>query len=578
MANISAQIAKIMEAVYGEEVRGSIKDALLAMNDESSQAMSDASLAKDSAKNSAAASAASAANAKTSETKAAGSADNAKGYAETASQKANEASTSAANAKNSEAKAEDAAQTAGQKAEEALSSATNAKNSETKANTSATNAKNSENNAKTSETKATDSANSAKGYADTASQKADEASISAANAKNSETKAEDAAARAQAISGGDFLPLTGGTVDGDVKIAGKHILTAYRIEGNNNLHLAAGPMDDGKFVELEFVVKPDSGGINLLNGGLDIDGGMNIKNGLRVHNGITVYGNVSVNGGGDFSNPVTITDTLSTHTIKPLEDLEYNLGSKGSAGNFRYKTIYAGTIDAESIVGEATNGYIKVLSDPPITAEEMDTAAEWRNKGACVSYSWSETEKVIIPNHPMECGMLLNLPCGKYDVAQLWLPTGYLKTSKAYIRYGNSARNWDLNWKALAWDEEKADVKHAHSEYLPMYSYSGGLDFNSLKASGIYFINTKSITNAPNQNTGVLLVDFDSPYMKFQLYIQANSGIRYRIYAPSSDSWSEWTLIFDDSAFFKKDNIRIQSADISAGSSLTAGSIVMVYE
>ena len=77
---------------------------------------------------------------------------------------------------------------------------------------------------------------------------------------------------------------------------------------------------------------------------------MNIKNGLRVHNGFTVYGNVSVNGRGNFSNPATITDTLSTHTIKSLEDLKYNLGNRGSAGNFRYKIICA-----ESIAGEPLN-------------------------------------------------------------------------------------------------------------------------------------------------------------------------------------------------------------------------------
>ena len=39
MANISTYLQKIMAAVYGEEVRGSIHDALAAMNTESSNAM-----------------------------------------------------------------------------------------------------------------------------------------------------------------------------------------------------------------------------------------------------------------------------------------------------------------------------------------------------------------------------------------------------------------------------------------------------------------------------------------------------------------------------------------------------------
>lgn len=49
LANISTFLQKIMEAVYGEEVRGSIHDALAAMNMESSEAMRFAATAKDSA-------------------------------------------------------------------------------------------------------------------------------------------------------------------------------------------------------------------------------------------------------------------------------------------------------------------------------------------------------------------------------------------------------------------------------------------------------------------------------------------------------------------------------------------------
>ena len=46
MADISSFLKKILSAIYGEEVRGSIHDALSAMNTESSSAMEFASTAK----------------------------------------------------------------------------------------------------------------------------------------------------------------------------------------------------------------------------------------------------------------------------------------------------------------------------------------------------------------------------------------------------------------------------------------------------------------------------------------------------------------------------------------------------
>lgn len=49
MANVSTYLAKILAAVYGEEVRQSIHDAIAAMNVESSQAIQDSSNAKNSA-------------------------------------------------------------------------------------------------------------------------------------------------------------------------------------------------------------------------------------------------------------------------------------------------------------------------------------------------------------------------------------------------------------------------------------------------------------------------------------------------------------------------------------------------
>ncbi len=50
MANISTFLQKILDAVYGEEVRGSIHDALAAMNEESTHAANVAENARDSAK------------------------------------------------------------------------------------------------------------------------------------------------------------------------------------------------------------------------------------------------------------------------------------------------------------------------------------------------------------------------------------------------------------------------------------------------------------------------------------------------------------------------------------------------
>lgn len=84
MADISSFLKKILEAIYGEEVRGSIHDALAAMNKESSSAMEFAATAKDSAK---------------------ASAEKAKNEADTAGQKAAEALDSAGKAAQSETNA-----------------------------------------------------------------------------------------------------------------------------------------------------------------------------------------------------------------------------------------------------------------------------------------------------------------------------------------------------------------------------------------------------------------------------------------------------------------------------------------
>ncbi len=116
MAGISTYLQKILDAVYGEEVRGSIHDALEAMNKESSSAMDYAYKAKDSATASATA-------AKKSETNAAASANTATQKASVAQTSASNASASATAAKKSETNAAASANTATQKASEADASA-----------------------------------------------------------------------------------------------------------------------------------------------------------------------------------------------------------------------------------------------------------------------------------------------------------------------------------------------------------------------------------------------------------------------------------------------------------------------
>lgn len=112
MANISVHLQKILDAIYGEEVRGSIHDALAAMNIESSNAMEFAATAKDSAK---------------------ASAETAKGHADTATKKAGEALDSSNRAKDSETSAKASELNAVNKANEATTAAAEAKASETAA-------------------------------------------------------------------------------------------------------------------------------------------------------------------------------------------------------------------------------------------------------------------------------------------------------------------------------------------------------------------------------------------------------------------------------------------------------------
>lgn len=129
MASISTYLQKILDAVYGEEVRGSIHGALAAMNEESSSAMEYAATAKDSAaasaelaKNEAATATQKAGDAETAAAGALASETNAKASEETATQKAEDAENAAAGALASKTDAANSAATATQKAQEAATS------------------------------------------------------------------------------------------------------------------------------------------------------------------------------------------------------------------------------------------------------------------------------------------------------------------------------------------------------------------------------------------------------------------------------------------------------------------------
>lgn len=119
MANINQYLAAIMSATYGEEVRGSIHDAIEAMNEESSDAKSAAETAQDSAQ----ASATAAANSATAASNAKTAAQNAQSAAESANSEAQTAKTDAQSAKTA---AQTAATNAGTSATNAASSAASA--------------------------------------------------------------------------------------------------------------------------------------------------------------------------------------------------------------------------------------------------------------------------------------------------------------------------------------------------------------------------------------------------------------------------------------------------------------------
>lgn len=190
-----------MEAIYGEEVRGSIYNALVAMNTESTNAMQFASTAKDSAQASAASAESSASvatqkatEAKDSASKAATSEGNAKISEQNAAAKATEAANSAAAAATSEQNAANSEAIARQKADEADASKSAAAQSAAEAAVSESTARQLRGETETfaAEAKADkEAANKAKLDAEAAR---DAAALSEQNAKASENTVLDAEA------------------------------------------------------------------------------------------------------------------------------------------------------------------------------------------------------------------------------------------------------------------------------------------------------------------------------------------------------------------------------------------------
>lgn len=204
MANISTFLQKIMEAVYGEEVRGSIHDALAAMNTESSDAMRFAATAKDSAAASAMNAKASAATAEQKATEIVASAQaaraselNAKTSETNAAAKATEATTAAAGAKASETAAANSEAAAAQKAREAADSQSAAAQSEAEAKAAEDRVKTIRSDVETLGAQATADKNAAEAAKEAAEGAAGDATIAETNAKLSENAALVAKAAAE---------------------------------------------------------------------------------------------------------------------------------------------------------------------------------------------------------------------------------------------------------------------------------------------------------------------------------------------------------------------------------------------
>lgn len=198
MANISTFLDKILEAVYGEEVRSSIHDALAAMNVESSSAMQYASTAKDSAQ---------------------ASAVSARDSASAAERKAEEANISASEAKASELNARTSEDAAAGKAAEAAESAAAAKASETAAANSEAEAIQKALDASGSESSAAQSAAEAKAAEERIRTIKSEAEILAAQTAADQSAAETAKTAAEAARDAAALSQTNAKKSEDAVLA-----------------------------------------------------------------------------------------------------------------------------------------------------------------------------------------------------------------------------------------------------------------------------------------------------------------------------------------------------------------------
>lgn len=194
MANVQQYVEQILAARYGEEVRGSIANSILAMNDEAVEAHDVAIDSKDSSQRNAQAAQLSADNAKTSE-------DNAK--------------VSELNSKASEQIVLDAQAKAKQSEDNAKTSELNSKSSEQIALDAQAKAKISEENSKASELNSNDSMRSALQSATSASASASAASASqtasansASAAKTSEDNARQYAEQASAVANIDVATVS----------------------------------------------------------------------------------------------------------------------------------------------------------------------------------------------------------------------------------------------------------------------------------------------------------------------------------------------------------------------------------
>lgn len=197
MADISSFLKKILSAIYGEEVRGSIHDALAAMNTESSSAMEFASTAKDSAQANAAAAKKSAEDAEkkaTSASESAAAAALSEGSIKTSEENVNkqaaDAKEAAAGAKASETEAKNSEEIAKQKAQEATDAKTAATLAEGEVKAAEERVRTIRSEAETLGTQATADRNAA----EEARAAAEAARDAAANSQNGAKASEDAAA------------------------------------------------------------------------------------------------------------------------------------------------------------------------------------------------------------------------------------------------------------------------------------------------------------------------------------------------------------------------------------------------